>query len=364
MVSMLDCIRRVPVRMDWILENREENFGSLSRCFGERLNKVNELVFVGCGSSYSCSLTARYPAQRLSGLRVTAVVPGEFIHEEAVRNPDALYVFISQSGTSVLTREALRTARDLGLMTVGMSKAKDTPLATEAECFVDMGCAHEEYPMVTIGYSTSVLSLMLLAVTVGKTKGSLTAEREEAFIAQCRKVQEKIPGVIDRTMDWMERERRQMLRSDCLVITGAGALAGVAQEGAVKMWETPQIPTHFFELEESLHAPNYGYRSNRHCVIVLNDGGADSQKARSLAAYMKNERDNGFMVGADVLDEHDIAFEVDGDADCLTFAAVVQTMAYHLAVAQGRDLYAPHDNRVMYSYFDTHGEIAAAKAKK
>ena len=35
-------------------------------------------------------------------------------------------------------------------------------------------------------------------------------------------------------------------------------------------------------------------------------------------------------------------------------------MAYQLAVSQGRDLFAPHDNRVMYSYFDTHNETGRA----
>lgn len=126
------------------------------------------------------------------------------------------------------------------------------------------------------------------------------------------------------------------------------------------MWEAPQIVTLSFDLEEGLHGANYGY-TQRHCVIVLNDDGSDSRKARALADFMKNEKQNGFLIGADPLDERDLAFDCQGRLNYLVFAAAVQAMAYHLAAAQGRDLYAPHDNRVMYSYFDTHNEMGGVR---
>lgn len=360
MVSMQDCICRVPKCMKGILENWEQNFSGLEKAFGSRLNAVDEIVLIGSGTSNTSAVTARFPMQRLAGVRVTPVVPSEFVHEEAVRNANALYVFLSQTGTSALTRDALAEARGLGCMTAAMSESPNTPAAREADAFLDMGCGMEEYPMRTIGYSTSVLTLMLLGLWLGARRGSLSEERKERFLAGCARTAQRMPDVIDHTLRWLEKERRQMLRSDCLVFTGSGALAGVAMEAAVKMWETPQIVTLSYELEEGLHAPNYGY-TQRHCVIALNDGGVDNDKARALAAFMKNEKQNGFIIGANPLDEHDLAIEVESDADCLLFAAVVQTMACQLAIAQGRDLFAPHDNRVMYSYFDTHNELKSAQ---
>lgn len=360
MVSMLDCIKRVPERMRWMLDHLAEVFQPLEERFADRVAEWDELVLIGCGTSNTSATTARFPAQSLAGIRVTPVLPGEFINEQAVRNPKALYVFVSQTGTSVLTRDALALAHGLGYSTLAVSQAPDTPIAREAEAFLYMGCGVEEYPMRTIGYSTSVFALILLGLWVGQRRHTLSAEAKPDFLKQAAAAAEQIGPVIDRTLAWMEKERRQMMRSDCLVFTGSGALCGVAMEAAVKMWETPQIVTLSFELEEGLHGANYGY-TQRHCVLVLNDGGKDSRKARSLAAFMKNEKRNGFLIGADPLDEHDLTFECQGRLNCLVFAAVVQTMAYHLAVAQGRDLYAPHDNRVMYSYFDTHNEMGGAK---
>ena len=357
MVTMLDCIRRVQDRICWMTEHRGEMFAPLEKAWSGK-SDWNEVVLVGCGTSNTSAVTARYPMQKISGVRVTPVLPSELIREEAVRNPEALYVFISQTGTSVLTREALKWARGHGFDTLAVSESSQTPIAGEADAFLEMGCGYEEYPMRTIGYSTSVYVLVLLGLWIGEKAKRVLPEERDRFLMCALETADQIRPVVDQTLEWLERERRQMMRADCLVFTGSGSLYGVAMEASVKVWETPQIISFGYELEEGLHGPNYGY-TQRHCVIVLNDGGPDNEKARALCAYMKNEKQNGFLIGKNPLDEHDLVIPCGKPLDCLLFAAVVQTLAYQLALCQGRDMTAPHDNRVMYSYFDTHNEMGA-----
>lgn len=354
MITMLDCIRRVPERMRWMNENLNELVVPLEKAWGGRA-EWNEVILVGCGTSNTAAVTARYPMQKLAGIRITPVLPSELLHEDAVENPNALYVYISQTGTSVLTRDALQWARDRKYATAALTESDQTPIAGEADAFLNMGCGYEEYPMRTIGYSTSVYALLLLGMWIGRKRGHLSKEDCGEFLAEAGQAAERIGPVIDRTLAWLETERRRMMRSDCLVFTGSGALAGVAMEAAVKCWETPQVVSLAYELEEGLHSANYGY-TQRHCVVVLNDGGVDNDKARALAAYMKNEKQNGFLIGKNPLEEHDLTIPAGSRLDCLVFAAAVQTIAYQLAIYQGRDLLAPHDNRVMYSYFDTHNQ--------
>ena len=86
------------------------------------------------------------------------------------------------------------------------------------------------------------------------------------------------------------------------------------------------------------------------------------KEADLLEDYIvKNEKQNGFLIGPAPLDSHDFTIDCGGRLDLLLYAAVVQTVAYQLALCQGRDLMAPHDNRVMYSYFDTHNRNGTAK---
>jgi glucosamine 6-phosphate synthetase-like amidotransferase/phosphosugar isomerase protein len=217
-----------------------------------------------------------------------------------------------------------------------------------------MRCGHEEYPMRTIGYSATVLTLMLFAAEIGLRRGYINESERNHYYQDAKKAAANVRPVIDKTMAWLDRNRRNMLRCDGIFIYGSGALYGVALEGAVKIWETPQIISVGYELEEGIHGPNYGF-NHRHCVVVLNDGGMDNPKAVSLARYMKIEKDNGYIVGKSPVNDTDLAFEPQGgDFCCLEFAAAVQVMAYRLAEEQGRDLFAPHDNSVMEGYFKSH----------
>ncbi len=284
-VSLLECIERIPSLLKSIFENRhilqKEMFEYLAE---DGLQNLSRIILIGSGTSSTSGTTAAYFANKVAGVPVTAVIPSEFCHNTYHYDPNALYVFISQTGTSKLTQQAMDLVQAKGYKNICVSESKDTPMAKSAACFLDMGCGYEEYPMRTIGYSTTVFTLQ------------------------------------------------------------------------IKAWETPKMTSVGLELEEGLHGANYGYNHN-HCVIVFNDGGIDSLKALSLSRYMREVFSNGLAIGAEVVCEDDLKLELCGENFCcLQFAAVGQTITYKLALDQGRDLPAPHDNSIMYSYFTTHKE--------
>lgn len=353
MVSFLDCIQRIPSVLENILKNRKEHFEDLSRILSER--ELNEIVFVGSGTSNTSALTARTFVEKVSGLRTTVVTANEFLFERFVHNPDALYVFTSQTGTSSIVRRAQKEFKERGYATVCISESAETPLAKETEIFIDMGCGYEEYPMRTIGYCASVLTQMLMGLEIGLLYGHLTEPEYEEYMKQAMEVPESNRRVCGQALKWMDHARRKMFQSQLIVFTGAGSLYGLALEGAMKVWETPQIAAIGYELEEGMHGPNYGYNSN-HCVIVLNDG-TDEKKGLALARWMKDVKNNGFVVGKSVVDNSDLKTELKTmDFTALELAPIVQIIAYRLAFDGGRDLFAPHDNSVMEGYFTTHDD--------
>ena len=358
MVTMLDCIRRVPSLLCKIVERRADTFRALWDSCPTR--EVDELFLIGSGTSLTAAATARYLAEEASGVRVTVAPPNEFLNCYRVRNNRALYVFISQTGTSTALLEALQYARAQGFYTAAVTEKADTPIALGAGAFVDMGCGHEEYGMRTIGYSTAVMTLMMLGLTLGHARGTLSAAREEAYIAQALAAADNIPDIIERALRWMDKSRRRIMRSRFIAFTGTGALYGVAQEGAVKMWEAPQYPSAGYELDEGMHGPNFGY-TDADAVIVLDDGAPGADKGLDLARYMKNEHRNGYIFGLRAQDGDDLAFEPRGGAfDALEFAAAVQVFMYRLAVDGGRDFSILGVHAKMNSYFDAHRKKANA----
>ena len=352
MVTMLDCIRRVPERMRWIRDHREESFRQLREALQSR--RYDELVFIGSGTSLTAAQTARYFAERASGLRVTVLMPNDYLYGLQVRNRNALYVFISQTGTSAALLDALQFTKDQGMTAVAVSAEKNSPVVSAADIFVDMGAGKEEFGMRTIGYSTSVLTLQLLGLCAGRALGSVTEEEEAAFLQKIEPGAEAIPGIIDRTQEWMDHSRRNIMRSRFIAFTGMADLYGVALEGAVKVWEAPQYPSGGYDLDEGMHGPNYGYNDND-AVIVLYDGRPGTEKALNLARYMKNEHHNGYVFGTETIDRNDVLIVPQGGPFfALEYAAAVQTFMYRLAVDGGRDFSVTGVHKVMNSYFNSH----------
>ena len=354
MVTMLECIERVPQILEHIMDIREQNFASLFEEFGASLCGLEQIIFVGSGTSYTSALTSKIFVEKVTGLQTSAVLPNDFLYNTYAYPEKALYVFTSQTGSSSVVRKAQRMIRERGHSTLSITESAGTPIAQESAIHIDMGCGKEEYPMRTIGYCASVFTHMLLALEIGKRTGAIDGDTYAQHIADAKSLPDSHRQITPRAMAWMEKVKRQMFRSRCLVFTGANALQGVALEGSVKVWETPQIISMGYELEEGLHGPNYGYTQN-HCVIVLNDGGRENAKALGLARWMKDVHHNGLIIGAGAIDDNDMGIDIkSGDFACLELAPVVQIIAYKLALDLGRDLFAPHDNSVMESYFMTH----------
>jgi glucosamine 6-phosphate synthetase-like amidotransferase/phosphosugar isomerase protein len=175
---MLDCIKRVPSILNAIIEKKNCTFTAVLDICRDR--QIDEIVLVGSGTSNTSCITAKFIMEKLAGIRVTAAIPSEFLYRQVYFNPNALYVFVSQTGTSILTGQALTLAKDKGYVTAAVSESADTPLAKAAGAFIDMGCGYEEYPMRTIGYSSSVLTLCLLAMEIGLERGYLTPLEADA----------------------------------------------------------------------------------------------------------------------------------------------------------------------------------------
>lgn len=352
MVTMLDCIRRVPSLIEMIWQQRQENFAQVFATYDP--SQIDEIVLIGSGSSQTAAQTAHYLCEQASGVRVSALPPNEFKNNCYVRNPKALHVFISQTGTSTALLDTIAYTKELGLKTAVVSEKLDTPALKLGGAYICMGCGHEEYGIRTIGYSTTVMTLMTLGIMLGEKRGFLCDSDVAAYGQQAMDAAHSIPEVIEKTLHFMDVSRRRIMRSRFIAFTGVGPLWGVAQEGAVKMWEAPQFPSAAYEMDEGMHGPNFGYNDND-AVIILNDGAPGMEKALNLARYMKNEHRNGYIFGVGALDQDDVSFEPKGGAfRCLEFAAAVQTFMYRLAVDGGRDFSILGIHAKMNSYFDAH----------
>lgn len=353
MVTLLDCINRVPSVIERILKEKEDSFLPFTTAFQQKAAKWNEIVLIGSGTSNTSCITAQPFVERASGLPVKWVYPDEYIGDGFVYNPHALHVFVSQTGNSITVcrlLEKLSAEYDCTALT----ESPETDLGRLTSVPVSLNCGKEEYGMRTIGYAASVLNLMLLGMTVGKMRGFLSEQQYQFYIQDAALTINSHPPIVEATHQWFEENKRKIIRSACVNFTGSDVLYGVALEGAIKFWEMPQIISAGYELEEGMHGPNFGYTGN-HCVIILNNGGRRSDMALSFGRYLKEVVKNGFVVGKEVAGPDDLKLDICSQYfHALEYSAFIQTFAYDLTIATGRDLTKPDDHSVMDRYFHTH----------
>lgn len=354
MITLLDCINRVPSISDKIIENRDQTFATFFSVLNDHLPNLEQIVLIGSGTSNTSAVTARGFIEKVSGVQTICVLPNEFLNNCYVYNPKALYVYTSQSGTSTLTREAVKKMKDMGNWTVGITEHSETPVAKDVHVHVDMGCGHEEYGFRTIGYCASILTLMLMGLEIGRECGHITASQYEAYINQAKKISSNHRKITDASMAWFDQNKEQLMNSKTFTLYGTGSLWGVAMEGALKILEiSKRIISVGYETDDGMHGPTMGFTKDN-CVIVLNDGLLDNLKSTQLATFAKEVMHNGFVFGSNPIDDTDLAFEtVSDEFRSIEFAPTVEVLAYRLAIDFGIDL---NDKSIHKEkqYFQTH----------
>lgn len=356
-MSMLDCIIREKELCLKIINNRKETTKQLIEHYSLNAKKYNEIIFVGSGSSNTSSTAAYQLVEKFSGISTCVIMPNLFINKTKY-NSNALYIFISQTGSSSLTQKAIKKMNDLGNTTVTISESKDTKCAKEANLFVNMGCEYEEYGMRTIGYSTTVLTELVIALEMGLANGNLSKKEYEEYIEEAISAINHHDYVVSETQKWYQKVKQQLLSTQHFIILGPKSLYGVALEGALKIIETARKYTAVgYELDDGLHGPNMGMKKTD-TIMVLSDGESDLNLVHGIAKYIKNEVGNAYIIGKSTLDDQDFNFEfVSHNFIALEFAPIVQILAYNLAIDNSievplfKDLYLPDQK-----YFNTHSE--------
>ena len=354
-MSLLDCIKREKRLNKAIIDNRKNNTADLINACKER--EINEIVFVGSGTSNTSSITAYQIVEKFSGISSITILPNLFMNK-TVYNKKALYVFVSQTGSSNLTQKAIEKMKELGCLTVAISESSTTKIAKIADIFVDMGCEFEEYGMRTIGYTSTVLTEMMIGLELGKARNYLSDEFYNKYVNEAYKAVDNLDYIIDETNLWFTKEKEDLNKSQSFIILGPKSLYGVALEGALKIFEIDKRFTAVgFELDDGLHGPNMGMKASD-SIIVLSDGVSDMNLVHGISKYIKNEVGNAYIIGKGTLDDKDFNFNfVSENFISLEFAPIVQVIAYRLAVDFGievplfKDMYLPDQK-----YFNTHTE--------
>lgn len=227
--------------------------------FGEQaadtFEQVDRVLILACGTSYYAGLTAKYWIESLARLPVNVEIASEYRYRESVPHPRTLVVTISQSGETADTLSALKHARELGMehtLTVcnvaTSAMVRECKLAYITRAGVEIGVAS------TKAFTTQLVALFLLALSLTYVKRGLSAEQEVAYLKALRHLPQAISAVLalePQIMDWADR----FATKEHALFLGRGMHYPIALEGALKLKEISYIHAEGYPAGELKHGP-------------------------------------------------------------------------------------------------------------
>ncbi|MEJ1248252.1 glutamine--fructose-6-phosphate transaminase (isomerizing) [Denitratimonas tolerans] len=313
------------------------------------LADVDSVQVLACGTSYYAGLTARYWIEALAGLPCAVDIASEYRYRRVVANPKQLIVTISQSGETLDTMEALKYAKAQGQdKTLSICNVPESAIPRASRLVFHTRAGAEIGVASTKAFTTQLVALFALAVTLGKLRGQVDAEREAALLDDLR----HLPGSVQHALNlepqvasWAEKFAP---RQHALFL-GRGTHYPIALEGALKLKEISYIHAEGYPAGELKHGPLALVDEAMPVVVIApNDALLEKVKsniqevrARGGEMFVFADADSSFTQSEGV---HVIRTPRHvGILSPIVHAIPVQLLAYHTALARGTDVDKPRN---------------------
>jgi glucosamine--fructose-6-phosphate aminotransferase (isomerizing) len=312
-------------------------------------NAVDSVLLLACGGSYHAALTAKYWIESLAQLPVAVEIASEYRYRDSVPNPNTLVVAVSQSGETADVLGAMHVAKAQGMVhTLAICNVATSALARECALTFFTRAGVEIGVASTKAFTTQLVALFLLALTLAQTRKRLSEADEQAHLRALRHLPDAMAKVLalePQIIAWAE----QLTRRQDILFLGRGLHYPVAMEGALKMKEISYIHAEAYPAGELKHGPLALVSDEMPVVAVApNDRLLEKLKsnmhevsARNGRLYVFADSDCGLSPGPDIdvirLTEHY------GMLSPILHTIPMQLLAYHAAVARGTDVDKPRN---------------------
>ncbi|CAB3737772.1 Glutamine--fructose-6-phosphate aminotransferase [isomerizing] [Paraburkholderia sediminicola] len=321
--------------------------------FGEGAGKVfadiDNLLILACGTSYYSGLTAKYWLESVAKIPTQVEIASEYRYRESVPNPKSLVVVISQSGETADTLAALKHAQSLGHKhTLAVCNVGTSAMVRQTELSFLTHAGREIGVASTKAFTTQLVALFVLAATLGKLRGQVSAEQEAVYLKQLRHLPAALNSVLalePQIIAWSE----EFSRKEHALFLGRGLHYPIALEGALKLKEISYIHAEAYPAGELKHGP-LALVTEAMPVVTVAPNDALLEKLKSNIQEVR-ARGGELYVFADadtkiVNDEglHVIRMpEHYGLLSPILHVVPLQLLAYHTACARGTDVDKPRN---------------------
>ena len=317
-------------------ENGEFMMRSIKE-YKDKLEGINRLIIVGCGTSWHAGLVAEYLFEDLARIPVEVEYASEFRYRNPVIYSDDLVLAISQSGETADTLAAMELAKNKGATVFGICNVvgSSIPRMSHAGAYTHAG--PEIGVASTKAFTAQVTVLTLMALALANLRDQMSQDEVRKVLTALEAIPAKIEECLELDTQIQEIAKEYHNAKNFLYL-GRGYNFPVALEGALKLKEISYIHAEGYPAAEMKHGP-IALIDEEMPVVFVATKGANYEKVVSNVQEVK-ARKGKIIALASHNDPHleasvDHIIRVPETLECLSpllNTIPLQLLSYHIAV--------------------------------
>jgi len=310
---------------------------------------IPKLTILACGTASYAGMVAKYWFEGMARIPVEIDVASEFRYRDAPLPKGGVAIFLSQSGETMDTLEALRLCKQQGQHILSIINVPDSSIARESDVVLQTLAGPEIGVASTKAFTTQLVVLACLAITAAKQRGELDAQTEAILGQAITEVPSRAVEVLHHD-DHIRELAQDMFKARDALYLGRGTGYPIAMEGALKLKEISYIHAEGYPAGEMKHGPIALIDEQVPVIVVA----PKDQWFEKVASNMQEVAARGGKVvlisdheGIDHVGEMAWASiklpSVHPFVAPILYSIPVQLLAYHIAVLKGTDVDQPRN---------------------
>jgi glucosamine--fructose-6-phosphate aminotransferase (isomerizing) len=307
------------------------------------------VTVVACGTAYYAGMVAKYWLEQIARVPVELDIASEFRYREAPMPEGGLALFISQSGETLDTLEALRYAKRQGQHILSVINVAESTISRESHAVLSTLAGPEIGVASTKAFTTQLTVLACFALAVARARGTISAAQEAEMSTALREVPARAVDVLNHDERLRQLAHDVSEARDALYL-GRGTSYPIALEGALKLKEISYIHAEGYAAGEMKHGPIALIDENVPIIALapndslfektasnIMEAAARGGKVLLLSDAKGVERMRSKVTWTVTLPE------VHAFVAPILYAIPMQLLAYHTAVIKGTDVDQPRN---------------------
>ncbi|WP_329187749.1 glutamine--fructose-6-phosphate transaminase (isomerizing) [Actinacidiphila glaucinigra] len=337
-----------PDAVDRVLRGRIDDKFSTVHLGGLNLDAreargIRRVKILGCGTSYHAGMIGASLVEGLARIPADSEPASEFRYRNPVVDPDTLYIAVSQSGETYDVLAAVQELKRKGARVLGVVNVVGSAIARETDGGVYVHAGPEVCVVSTKCFTNTVVAFALLALHLGRIRDLSVADGKR-IIEGLRALPEQIQQILAQEED-IKKLAAEYAEAKSMMFIGRVRGYPVALEASLKLKEISYIHAEAYPASELKHGPLALIEPAMPTVAIVPD---DSLLEKNRAAMEEIKARSGRILAVahreqEKADHTILVPKNEDELDPILMGIPLQLLAYHTALALGRDIDKPRN---------------------